>query len=401
MAREHARIWLRIWSDDLFRSLSPQAQHLFFVLLTSPSLSYAGVCDWRPGRIAANAEGWSAGEVVVAGDELVRKLFVVIDEDSEEAMLRSFIRNDDILKNPNVAVSMALAFGGIASRVLRGVVVHELKRLYADRPELKGWGRDAVTALLDRTAINPATYPLGEPVALPVAQRVSEGVTEGVDQEIALPLDKEVGYPFDQGIGYPFDYPLTEGLHKGVHQGVASLPAPAPAPATYTDGGPVNEVTHLAPPPETDTPTPSRFHEEHPDRWVPDCDECHELEAATAARLAAEAALAIPAGRCPEHLDNPTTAPCGPCGEARRARAAWDAERDRWRAERAADARVAAAEDRAREVADCALCDDDGYRGTAVCDHDPDTVDRAKRGSALVRAALAAKHADPAPEAGP
>ncbi|MGW6121470.1 hypothetical protein ACWFRF_20680 [Nocardia sp. NPDC055165] len=405
MAREHARIWLRIWSDDHFRALSPQAQHLYFVLLTSPSLSYAGVCDWRPGRIAANAHGWTAGEVVEAGAELVRTLYVVIDEDSEEALLRSFIRNDDILKNPNVAVSMSIAFGGIASSVLRGVVVHELKRLYADRPESKGWGRDVVTALLDRTAIDPATYPLGEPVAQPIGQRVSEGVTEGVDQGIGSPLDQEVGYPVDQGIGYPFDYPLTEGLHRGVHQGVASLPAPAPAPATYPDGGHPGEVTHLATPAETDTtPTPQRFHDEHPDGRVSGCPECDILEAAEGDRLAAkaaEAARAVPPVRCPEHLDNPTTAPCGPCGEARRARAAWDAERDRWRAERDADARIAAAEDRAREVADCALCDDDGYRGTAVCDHDPDTVDRAKRGSALVRATLAAKRPGAVPEVEP
>lgn len=31
-----------------------------------------------------------------------------------------------------------------------------------------------------------------------------------------------------------------------------------------------------------------------------------------------------PEPRCPEHLENPTDGPCGPCGDARRARTRWD-----------------------------------------------------------------------------
>lgn len=33
-----------------------------------------------------------------------------------------------------------------------------------------------------------------------------------------------------------------------------------------------------------------------------------------------------PPPRCPEHIDNPTSDPCGPCGDARRARNAWEAD---------------------------------------------------------------------------
>ncbi|QBP31768.1 hypothetical protein SEA_PIPER2020_90 [Mycobacterium phage Piper2020] len=38
-------------------------------------------------------------------------------------------------------------------------------------------------------------------------------------------------------------------------------------------------------------------------------------------------------------------------------------------------------------IANCELCDDDGYRGTLVCDH-ADHAAAAKRGMAKVRAAL-------------
>lgn len=68
-------------------------------------------------------------------------------------------------------------------------------------------------------------------------------------------------------------------------------------------------------------------------------------------------------------------------------------ERDWWRcaycgltfkptARQAADVRAAA-------IAACGLCDDHGYAGARVCDHDPTTPLRAARGSAQVRAALA------------
>ena len=36
-------------------------------------------------------------------------------------------------------------------------------------------------------------------------------------------------------------------------------------------------------------------------------------------------------------------------------------------------------------IADCGLCDEHGYLGTMVCDHDPDTTERAGRGMSLIR----------------
>jgi hypothetical protein len=44
----------------------------------------------------------------------------------------------------------------------------------------------------------------------------------------------------------------------------------------------------------------------------------------------------------------------------------------------------------ALEAADCPLCDDDGYRGSVVCDH-IDHTPAARRGMAKVRLALAKK----------
>src|SRR3954447_16815038 len=105
MAREYARLRIDIWIDDNFRRLSPPAQHLYFVLLTSPSLSYCGVSDWRPGRIAAAAAGWTAEAVEAAGRELTECQYIVPDAGTEEVLIRSFIRHDGLMKESRVAVS--------------------------------------------------------------------------------------------------------------------------------------------------------------------------------------------------------------------------------------------------------------------------------------------------------
>src|ERR1051325_11775625 len=97
MPRSYARVKTDIWADDDFRTLPLEAQHLYFVLLTSNALNYCGVTDWRPVRIAASSLGWTAQEVVTAGCILAERFYVVIDEDTEEVLVRSFIRNDGFM----------------------------------------------------------------------------------------------------------------------------------------------------------------------------------------------------------------------------------------------------------------------------------------------------------------
>lgn len=95
-----------------------------------------------------------------------------------------------------------------------------------------------------------------------------------------------------------------------------------------------------------------------------------------------------PPVRCSNHIDHPTTDPCRACGDARR-------ERERWDLRQATVAKVAIstrarhrAELLAESIDRCGLCDDRGYFGTIVCDHNPDRIAINQRGAARVRAAL-------------
>ena len=91
-----------------------------------------------------------------------------------------------------------------------------------------------------------------------------------------------------------------------------------------------------------------------------------------------------PVGWCVRHPGG-TAARCRPCGDARRAKEAWEAERvQAAKAARSSEVHEFA-HATALAIADCGLCDEHGYLGTMVCDHDPGTTERAGRGMSLIR----------------
>lgn len=128
-----------IWLDEDFLDLSIPAQWLYELILSSPGLTFAGVLDWRPKRIAQRSKTATVELVEAALQELVETLFIVHDDDTEEVMIRTFARGDGLLKSPNMAVAYVKAFSTIGSRMLRSVAVFELHRLKRDEPDLKGW----------------------------------------------------------------------------------------------------------------------------------------------------------------------------------------------------------------------------------------------------------------------
>lgn len=207
MGRDFAPVNISIWQDDDFRALPPAAQHLFFVLWTHPSLSYAGVVDWRPGRISAMAGAWSVEDVQAAADCLEARLFIVIDPVTEECLIRSWARWDGLLKQPRMAVSFANACADVASMTLRGVLVHQTQKLHQIEPALAGWAKPQVQTILAKTGLDPRARALPQD---PFGDGVAPGFPPG----------------FGPGLGE------TQGSASGSAKGSVSVPpTPAPAPA--------------------------------------------------------------------------------------------------------------------------------------------------------------------------
>jgi hypothetical protein len=250
--KDHAQINLDIWGNEDWLDLTPSAQHLYFVLWTSPQLSYCGTGDWHLGKIAAKAHGWTTAAVDAAAVELSRELFLIIDTETEEFILRSWIKHDGLWRTPNMSVAMANARADLASRTLRAVIVHEVAKLKKNNPDSNSWQRDAVANLLTQKAIDPATlppYPGSNPGSNPPPNPTFNPTAKGYAQLSVNP-------------------PSNPG----------PTPAPSPTPTSLTPiGGSVSTEGHQS---TTNQPPPRYCPNHMPDGTTRKCVPCqHTREA--------------------------------------------------------------------------------------------------------------------------
>ncbi len=198
-----------MWADGDFRRLSVYAQWLYMALLSHPTLSYAGVADWRPGRIAAFSEAGEQADVVEAANELMRGRFILTDEDTEEVLVRSFVKHDGLLKQPKLTVSMCNAFAAVASTPIREVIAFELQKLHDREPDLKAWGVAQMQTVLWADAA-------------PIEQHLPKDLGEG------LPLALPFGLPKTQplGLGLPTSTATSTATPQLEIGGAPSAPSP-------------------------------------------------------------------------------------------------------------------------------------------------------------------------------
>ena len=148
MAREIANVQTSLWGNPEWKGLGVVEQWLYFHLLSHPRLSYAGVADWLPKRVAAASSRLTVDQVEQAGRGLQSARFVFVDESTDEVLVRSFLRHDGLLKQPRLSVSMVNAFAGIASLNIQKIVVHELQKLADEFPEWKAFESEKVRVIL-------------------------------------------------------------------------------------------------------------------------------------------------------------------------------------------------------------------------------------------------------------
>lgn len=160
MARDYGRIKITIWQDGDFTDLTIKAQQLYFYLSTQSKLDMVGIVPWRPRMAMKSAADLTEDDVIEALDELEYKSYVLLDEDTDELLVRSFIRSDEVLRSPNMAKAMVKAWRGIDSETLRGVVSHEVKRLSDEDPSLKGL--EHVETVLTEPFIDGRENPFGK-----------------------------------------------------------------------------------------------------------------------------------------------------------------------------------------------------------------------------------------------
>jgi len=154
MARDRANLRIDLWADEDWRKLSMGAQHLYMLVLSHSTLNYAGVADWRPGRLAALTTGRTPDDIRWDAQELSDAAFIYTDEMTEEVLVRSFLRHDGVIKHPRLHVSMAKDYAGISSDAIRAYVAFELQKLNAESPEFALWNDARVQTILKATPRN-------------------------------------------------------------------------------------------------------------------------------------------------------------------------------------------------------------------------------------------------------
>lgn len=233
MARDFAAVNLAIWQDPDWRNLPADAKLLYLTLWTHPQLDRAGVVDWRPGRIAALIDQtWTADDVRAVADCLEARLFIVTDEQTEECLIRSWVRFDGLLKSPVMSVTFANEYAAVVSQTIRGVIVHELHKLRERQPDLAAWKKGRVLEVLDMPSIDPRSR--------------------------NLPTD-----PLDGASTRPVTHPLTPAVTPSV--------TPSGTVATGVAGDPSpNHPPTPSPSPSPLTPAPSASGRKRPKRPLPD-----------------------------------------------------------------------------------------------------------------------------------
>ena len=291
-----------IWRDREFRALPRTAQAMYVQLLSQKELDRSGIQPLQVSKWAKGCDEMTETDVWRDLETLEDRRFIFVDTDTHELFVRSYMRQSNVIKQPNLMKNALRCAGMVASELLRREMATELRRLRRS---------DAAQVASD---IDP-----GEPIANP---------SETLPEPIANPSRT----PNPSGTHRE---PWGEG--EGVGEGSSSLLV--------------------------------------------------ELREGACAKSNRDEPSEPPSPNCSKH-PNGTAVACRPCGQAREARQKWDADRVRREGiARSAEAR-SRAEARAQAIRACDMCDDAGYLNGTICDHDPNTTERAKRGLAAARAAL-------------
>lgn len=359
MAREFHRTRLSIWERDRYLDLTPAAQHLHYVLSTDPSLSYCGVVDWRPARLTARARGWTEEAIRLAAAELEHGEIVLFDETTEEALVWQHIGEDELLRNPKLAVAVASAYGSVASRRLRAAVVSEIRRVRKECPDYSSWTHKISEKHLDRLLnLTPLDqWEITNGITNRITNPVGNAITNHIINENANNIANDIG---DADRSESVMWTGVENTNRITDPDRSTSYLQLQQQQQHI-GGHLTGVRHQG--------EPLAASNAHPQESEQDSDSDEFAD-----RLrAAEAALGPrPDPWCERHPGG-TDQPCRECQAHRRRLERWTTERHRIRAQ-IAEARRAA-------IAECDLCDTEGWRipppalddpPVARCDHHPD-----------------------------
>src|SRR3954447_17422854 len=104
MSQGYAAVWRSIWLDPDFRALTVAEQHAYLMLISHPDRNAAGVLSLTPRKWTKLAADLTAAGLKGALAELDDAAFIVMDEETEEVLVRAFIRRAKVYTNTRLLV---------------------------------------------------------------------------------------------------------------------------------------------------------------------------------------------------------------------------------------------------------------------------------------------------------
>lgn len=232
----HARFLCRMWDDEDWKALSPRAQWFYLLLVSQASINRAGVIALTSKRWMRLASGPAVEQqITLAMDELESTRFLVVDRDTEEVLVRSYMRGDGVEKQPNVLKAACRQATEVLSPRLRTALEVELRRL--ETPA----NNDAATVL----SATIRTLSKGSQKGSPDPSR--NGSKRRSADDVPSPAETSKSEPLTEPFREPFAKPrgVGEGVGSSSHLGNSKSFSSSSEIASRTPDPPRPEVDSL------------------------------------------------------------------------------------------------------------------------------------------------------------
>jgi hypothetical protein len=139
MPRTRAMVLTAIWQDEDFIGLKAAQQWLYLFLLSQPDVNHLGVLPLLPRRWAQTTPNMTESTIMEHLGALAEARFVVVDDMNGAVLIRTFMRHDGLLKQPNVLRAARSELPGLLSPMIAEVLHQELTLIDEhDLPESVG-----------------------------------------------------------------------------------------------------------------------------------------------------------------------------------------------------------------------------------------------------------------------
>lgn len=134
-ARTFGKLLKANWTKEVWTNLTPESQWLYGLLVSHPTTDTAGVFPIRISKWAKSSRGMTVERVKAAATELRETSWIAVDHDTEEGLIRNYIRDDwagDLIFKGALARALL-----VQSMRLRATLLSEVRILKCERPIVK------------------------------------------------------------------------------------------------------------------------------------------------------------------------------------------------------------------------------------------------------------------------